>query len=100
MRKKIFLILIFLILNGCAEYSSLFGPTYTIAKTGSAAKAGSSLAATYGFEKGFGAKPGEILSESSEVRKCEITHSSELNEIFFHTLDELDCVIDKPSVLR
>ena len=100
MRKKFFLILIFLILNGCAEYSTLFGPTYTIAKTGNAAKAGSSLAATYGFEKGFGAKPGEILSESSEVRKYEITHSSELNEIFFHTLDELGCVIDKSSLLR
>ena len=100
MLKKIFLIIIFLTLNGCAEYSSLFGPTYTIAKSGSAAKAGTSFAATYGFEKGFCAKPGEVLSESSKVRECEITHSSDLNQIFFHTMDELDCVIDKSTVLR
>ena len=100
MKKNIFLILIFLILNGCAEYSSLFGPTYTIAKTGSAVRASTSLAATYGFEKGFGATPGEVLLENSQVRKCEITHSSDLNQIFFHTLDELDCVRDKSGVLR
>tara|TARA_B100001123_G_C14787335_1_gene819034 strand:+ start:256 stop:558 length:303 start_codon:yes stop_codon:yes gene_type:complete len=100
MKKKIFLILIFLILNGCAEYSSLFGPTYTIAKTGSTARAGTSLLASYGFEQGFGAKPGEVFMENTEVRTCEVTHSSDLSQIFFHTLDEIDCVRDKSSILR
>jgi SLT domain-containing protein len=34
MKKIIFCIFTFLILNGCTQYSSLVGPTYTVATTG------------------------------------------------------------------
>ena len=27
----------------------------------------------------------------SEIRKCEITHSAEINKIFFETLDQINC---------
>ena len=34
MKKIIFCIFAFLILNGCTQYSSLVGPSYTVATTG------------------------------------------------------------------
>ena len=43
--KKLFAItLAFLFLNGCAQTTSMMGPTYTMVKTGSILQAGSSAA--------------------------------------------------------
>ncbi|SVD12099.1 uncharacterized protein METZ01_LOCUS364953, partial [marine metagenome] len=54
MKRIILLVFAFAILNGCAEYSSLVGPSYTVAKSGSVVQAGSSIAASYGFKKATG----------------------------------------------
>ncbi|SVA82085.1 uncharacterized protein METZ01_LOCUS134939, partial [marine metagenome] len=35
MKKSILLIITLVFLNACAEYSSLIGPSYTMAKSGS-----------------------------------------------------------------
>ena len=104
----------FAMLNGCAEYSSLIGPSYTMAKSGSVVQVGSSMVASYGFEKATGQNPSTFISslvrkssrinsflvEQENPRECQTIHSTKLNEIFFTTLDEIDCFIDPFSILR
>ena len=51
MKKNIFFVAIFIILNGCAQYTSILGPTYTLAKSGSIVSTGASVATAYGFKK-------------------------------------------------
>lgn len=114
MKKIILLVFAFAMLNGCAEYSSLIGPSYTVAKSGSVVQVGSSMAASYGFEKATGQNPrtfinslvrkssriNSFLVEQENPRECQTIHSTKLNEIFFTTLDEIDCFIDPFSILR
>ncbi len=100
MKKIILLIFAAVILNGCAQYSSLLGPSITVAKTGNVTKAGSTLAASYGVEYGTGISTKALVDESSELRECKTIHSAELNKIFFETLDELDCKRNDPTILR
>ena len=114
MKRIILLIFAFAILNGCAEYSSLVGPSYTMVKSGSVVHAGGSMAASYGLQKATGQNPGtfiksivrknnrinSFLVEQENPRECQTIHSSNLNEIFFTTLDEIDCFIDPFSILR
>ena len=50
--KKVFgIIFAVLFLNGCAQTTSMMGPTYTMAKTGSVVQAGSSVATSYGIKQ-------------------------------------------------
>ena len=100
MKKFILLIFATALLNGCAEYSSFLGPSITVAKTGNVARAGSTLAASYGVEYGTGISTKTLINESSEIRECKTVHSAELNKIFFDTLDELDCKRNDPTILR
>ena len=100
MKKIILLIFAAVILNGCAQYSSLLGPSITVAKTGNVTKAGSTLAASYGVEYGTGISTKTLVNESSEIRECKTIHSAELNKIFFDTLDDLDCKRNDPTILR
>ena len=111
--KKIFLLIFALvILNGCAQSTSLVGPTYTMAKSGSILQAGNSFAASYGFKSLTGQTPGEYVFSSfakddkseflltAQDRECETFHSSSLSEIFFDTLDGIDCFRDPFSILK
>ena len=108
--KNIFFIVIFLVLNGCAQYSSIVGPTYTMAKTGNALLTSASIATTYGIKKKIGYTPGEyinslvknnsFLNEKEHLKECQTIHTSSLSEIFFETLDEIDCFQDPFSILR
>ena len=114
MKKNIFFVTIFIILNGCAQYSSVVGPTYTMAKSGSLVSTGTSMAASYGFEKKTGKSPGEyinslvrknykinsFMNQNENARECQTLHTSTLNEIFFETLDEIDCFKDPFSILK
>ena len=110
MKKNIFFIIIFIVLNGCAQYSSIVGPVYTLAKTGSPILAGASAATSYGIKKTTGYTPGEhinslvknnsSLKEEESYKECQIIHSSSLNQIFFETLDEIDCFQDSFSILK
>ena len=114
MKKSIFFISVFMLLNGCAQYSSFLGPAYTMAKSGSVLQAGSSMFASYGIEKTTGKSPGEIihslvrknhqvdsfLTQNENIRECQTIHSSSLNEIFFATLDGIDCFRDPSSILQ
>ena len=114
MKKSIFFVVIFVILNGCAQYSAFLGPTYTMAKTGNVVHVGSSMIASYGIKKTTGKLPTEhvnlfvkkhskinsFLFKQNETRECQTIHTSSLNEIFFNTLDEIDCFQDPFSILR
>ena len=114
MKKNIFFVTIFIILNGCAQYSSVVGPTYTLAKSGSIVSTGASAATAYGFKKTTGQSPGEyvnslvrknykinsFMNEKTNIKECQTLHTSTLNEIFFETLDEIDCFRDPFSILK
>ena len=122
MKKSILLIITLAFLNACAEYSALVGPSLTMAKSGSVLQSGTSLATSYGIKKAIGQSPGEyvlslakknhkldtrlneinniILAQNDNIRECETIHSSPLTEIFFDTLDEIDCLRDPFSNIK
>ena len=94
MKKKILILASLVLLNGCAEYTAMIGPSITMATTGNVAKAGASLAASTTIDQS------ELIDENTKIRECRTLHSAELNEIFFTTLDEFDCVRNDFSILR
>ena len=114
MKKSILLIITLAFLNACAEYSSLLGPSYTMAKSGSIMQTGTAYATSYGIKKTIGQSPGEYVESlvrknykidslfvrQENVRECQTIHTSSLNEIFFNTLDEFDCFQDPFSILK
>jgi hypothetical protein len=114
MKKSIFFVGIFIILSGCSQYSSLIGPSYTMAKSGSILQTGTAYATSYGVKKATGQSLGEhvnsllrknskidsYLTQKENLRECQTIHTSSLNEIFFDTLDEFDCFQDPFSILK
>ena len=114
MKKSIFFVGIFIILNGCSQYSSLVGPSYTMAKSGSILQTGTAYATSYGVKKATGQSLGEhvnflvrknsiidsFLTQKENLRECQTIHTSFLNVIFFDTLDEFDCFQDPFSILK
>ena len=114
MKKSILLIITLVFLNACAEYTALVGPSVTMAKSGSVVQTGSAYAASYGIKKTLGQSPGEYVTslirknnsidsfivQKENVRECQTIHTSSLNEIFFNTLDEIDCFQDPFSILK
>ena len=100
-------ILIFLfgivILNGCAQSTSFVGPTYTLAKSGSVMQAGNSIAMSYGLKKTFNPIDTNTMISSlvdRDIRECQTIHSSDLSEIFFDTLEGMDCYRDPFSIFK
>ena len=51
MKKIILLLSVLAITNGCTQSTSLIGPSYTLAKSGSVLQAGNSIVASYGVKK-------------------------------------------------
>ena len=45
-------------------------------------------------------KINSFLTQNENVRECQTLHTSTLNEIFFETLDEIDCFRDPFSILK
>ena len=93
MKKLLFFIVTLVVLNGCVQSTAFLGPAYTLAKTGSIGQVFLTQSATYGFKKATGKSINEhaLSAFTEEMRQCEKTHSSELSEVFFITLDEIDC---------
>ena len=101
MKKSILLIITLVFLNACAEYTALVGPSITMAKSGSVVQTGTTFATSYGIKKTLGQSSiNSLLSQTENVRKCQIIHTTSLNEIFFDTLDEIDCFRDPFSILK
>ena len=99
MKRLIFLISVITILNGCAQSTSLMGPSYTLAKSGSIVQAGNSIAMSYGVKKAINEPVVKNMMDGNP-RECETVHSSELNKVFFNTLDEFNCYVDPFSILK
>ena len=95
---KRILILIFLlpILSNCTQYSALVGPTLTLANTGSIAQATTSLSSSLAINE----VKREYTNNLNAERICPTVHSSELNAIFFETIDHTGCYYDPLSILR
>ena len=104
MRKLLVILLAVLFLNGCAQTTSLVGPTYTMVKTGNIIQAGTSAATSYGVKHTLGKSPSEFVlslaKDESGLRECQTSHSTSLSAVFFDTLDNLDCLRNPFSVLR
>ena len=113
MKKSIFFVTIFTILNGCTQFAAVVGPTFTMATTGSVVQTSASVATSYGVKKKTGKSPSEHINslikknfednsystQKENVKECKIIHTSSLNKVFFATLDEIDC-FEKVEVER
>ena len=103
MNRILILLLGIVILNGCAQSTSFVGPSFTLAKSGSVIQTGNSVAMSYGFKKTLKQINTNTMITSladSDIRECQTIHSSDLSEIFFDTLDGIDCYRDPFSVFK
>ncbi len=95
--KRIFLLLFLLpVLSNCTQYSAMIGPTLTLAHTGSFAQASTSLSSSLAINE----VKKEYVNNLEAERICPTVHSSELNAIFFETLEHTGCYYDPLSILR
>ena len=87
----------FIFLTGCMQSGAMLGPAISVATTGGVQKAIISQGINHGIKKSSGKSISEhaFSSLNEKIRNCETTHSTSLNEIFFETLDEIDCQIIK-----
>ena len=96
MYKLFFVLLTLIFLQGCGQTASLLGTGVSIASGGNSAKTLLSTSTNLYIEKKTGKNTFQHVSENTievELRECEVNHSAEINEIFFKTLDQIDCAL-------
>ena len=97
MPKLTFVLLPLLFFYGCSGQSTAFlGSGATIASGGSVAKSILTTGTDLYVKKVTGKSTFQHVAENTieaEMRNCDITHSAEINKIFFVTLDQFDCKI-------
>ena len=95
MHKNLLVLLIFILLQGCGSQSSSYiSSGLSLASGGTTAKSIFATTTSIYIENKTGKSTFQHVKEKtldSEIRKCEITHSAEINQIFFETLDQIDC---------
>ncbi len=96
MKRIFFLLLLLPILSNCTQYTAVIGPSITLAHTGSFAQATTSLSSSLAINE---AKK-DYANNLEAERICQTFHSSEINNIFFETIEETGCYHDPLSVLR
>ena len=95
--KKILLIFLLLpLLNNCSQYTAMVGPSVTFSETGNILQASASLTSSLAMNKLNQDYKKELESE----KYCRTVHSSELNKIFFETIDGINCYYDPMSIYR
>ena len=95
--KRILLLLFLLpVLSNCTQYSAMISPALTLAHTGSLAQASTSLSSSLAINE----VKKEYTNNLQAERICPTVHSSELNAIFFETLEHTGCYYDPLSILR
>ena len=95
--KRIFLLLLLLpVLSNCTQYSAMISPAFTLVQTGSLAQASTSLSSSLAINE----VKKEYTNNLNAERICPTIHSSELNAIFFETIDHTGCYYDPLSILR
>jgi len=83
-----------IILSGCGQSTAMLAPAFTLASSGNISQASLTFLTNKAVEKETGMNTLQYVTDKtmdSEIRECEIVHSAEINEIFFNTLDEIDC---------
>ena len=98
LNKILFYLFAAVILSGCAQSTAMLGPALTLGATGSASQASLTYFTNKAVEKETGMNTLQYVTEKTmdtEIRNCEIIHSAEINQIFFETLDVIDCKIYK-----
>ena len=96
MKKLILILIVFPLLSNCTQYSAMINPSVTLASGGTLSQASTSFASSLAV----GQVRKNVEEEMSQQTYCQTFHSSELNEIFFETIDHLDCIYDPMSVYR
>ena len=95
--KKILLTLLLLpVLNNCTQYSAMVGPGYALMENGSVLQATTSLSGSLAMTNLKTNFANEIKNENI----CRTVHTSELNKVFFETVEHLDCFYDPMSIYR
>ena len=95
--KRIFLLLFLIpVLSNCTQYSAMISPALTLAHTGSLAQASTSLSSSLAINE----VKKEYTNNLQAERICPTIHSSDLNAIFFETVEEIGCYYDPLSILR
>ena len=74
----------------------MISPALTLAHTGSLAQASTSLSSSLAINE----VKKEYAHNLEAERICPTVHSSELNAIFFETLEHTGCYYDPLSILR
>ena len=74
----------------------MVSPALTLAHTGSLAQASTSLSSSLAINE----VKKEYTNNLQAERICPTVHSSELNAIFFETLEHSGCYYDPLSILR
>ena len=96
MKRILLLILLIPILSNCTQYSALIGPSLTLVNKGSIAQATTSLSSSLAINE----VKKEYTNNLNAERICPTVHSSELNAIFFETIEHTGCYYDPLSILR
>ena len=95
MYKNFLVLLIIVFLQGCSsQTSSYISSGLTLASGGTTAKSIFATSTNLYIENKTGKSTFQHVRENTldvEIRKCEITHSAEINKIFFETLDQINC---------
>ena len=95
--KRILLLLFLLpLLSNCSQYTAVIGPGITLAQTGSFAQASTALSKSIAINE----VKREYTNNLNAERICPTVHSSELNAIFFETIEHTGCYYDPLSILR
>jgi len=74
----------------------MISPAFTLVQTGSLAQASTSLSSSLAINE----VKKEYTNNLNAERICPTIHSSELNAIFFETIDHTGCYYDPLSILR
>ena len=92
MIKNIKLLIIFILLTGCAPSVSLLGPAVTVAKTGKLNQAILSGTINASMKHQTGKDVSEHVVQSlNEPIDCNMNNTNELAEMFFDDYNNLDC---------
>ena len=83
-------------MSNCAQYSAMISPALTLAHTGSIGQATTSLSSSLAINE----VKKEYTHNLQAERICPTVHSSELNAIFFETIEHTGCYYDPLSILR
>ena len=84
------------LLNNCGPYSAAVGPSLTLANSGNILQASASYAGSLSINK----LKEDYINELNEEKICPTVHSTELNKIFFETINHMDCFFDPMSIYR